>query len=482
MNDDQAAELGPAVPDLSDPQAINNIDTARMALRWALERMQGLQQAKEGAERKAAAEAAARGQAEGDRKDMQRVLELRGREDAQRTAYYAKLESFLSEHFAGKLDLAAFIKREIQVSELEALLRERQLQLERDYEARREQLETQAKDVRFDLEQSSAAQVAQAKASVVEARKNLEKHFAVKHAELADREVRVKAEESALEERRGNFEGFCREQRLRLEADVKAFQDSMAQQSAYRIDVAQRFSDNRHAAAAESWQRERDVLLKDISDWRDKSLAYVPQLCELQHRILAAEQSAAQTVQSARVEVERFKAEAASLLGERAGLARDLAEARRATEQRAAETLELERRLAEQGAELHRLESALAEQNTRGAELARQSAGHQQRAENLAAENRRLLDAACRRMKDADEMEALLVERFQDVENEIHQRDLAWKQREQALRRRDRDWHTRLSEWQTELAQKAEQLEDLKVRLVEIIQSYKARMSQTRGE
>jgi len=100
----------------------------------------------------------------------------------------------------------------------------------------------------------------------------------------------------------------------------------------------------------------------------------------------------------------------------------------------------------------------------------------------LSAEKRTLMDAACRRMKDVDELEGLLIGRFQDVEDEIHKRDLAWKEREAVLRRRDRDWHLRLTEWQSELALKAGQIEELRTRLVEIIQSYKARMPQTRGD
>ena len=150
-------------------------DTARMALRWALERLHSLQMLKEDAERKAAGAMADRRQAEEDRKDLQRVMELRNNEDAQRASYYTRLEAYLSQHFAGKLDLAALIKREAQTAELEALLQDRQLHLEKEYAARRERLEAEFGRAKFEATQAAEEQTARAKASVLESRQNLAK-------------------------------------------------------------------------------------------------------------------------------------------------------------------------------------------------------------------------------------------------------------------------------------------------------------------
>ena len=87
------------------------------------------------------------------------------------------------------------------------------------------------------------------------------------------------------------------------------------------------------------------------------------------------------------------------------------------------------------------------------------------------------MEVAAKRLSDVDALEALLLGRFKDLEDEIHQRDLAWKEREEVLRTRDRDWHTRLAEWQAELGRKSQQLEALKLQLLETIQSYKAKIT-----
>ncbi|MFA6003655.1 MAG: hypothetical protein WC881_06270, partial [Elusimicrobiota bacterium] len=282
---------GLVVPDLANLDAINNIDTARMALRWALERIHSLQQTQSAQEKTLSEETAARAQSEQDRKDLQRVLELRGHEDSQRSAYYAKLEAYLAQNFAGKLDLPALIKREVQTAELEAMLHDRQFQLEKEYAARREKLEADLQRLKFEAEQSASAQVARAKASVHESRKSLEREFAVKLTELAEKEVRIKAGEASLDQRQQQFEAFAREQRARLELDIKSFKDSMDDQMQYRADSISRFFSSRSDAAAATWNQEKTTLLKEIDEWREKATAYLPRLCELEKQLLDARDS-----------------------------------------------------------------------------------------------------------------------------------------------------------------------------------------------
>jgi len=486
--DHPAADGAPA--DLSHIEAINNLDTARMALRWALERIQSLQLLKDEAQRQEAGAAAERRQAEEDRKDLQRVLELRSQEDAQRAAYYAKLEAYLSQHFAGKLDLAALIKREVQTAELEALLHDRQLHLENEYAARRERLEAECGRAKFESQQAADEQTARAKASVLETRKNLEHGFAVKLAELTDKEVRLKAEEvrlkaaaEALAQRQVKFEAFSLEQRARLELDIKAFQDSVEDQIKFRVDSAERFRSSRHDAASSIWQREKAALLNEIDEWREQSLSYLPRLSELQKKLGEAEAAAQRAKAAADSSARLLDAGLCNLQTERAALAEEVTQLRRQREADLGRLLDLERKCAQSDEDRNRFSVLLLQEKTRVRELqdelARREAEWRGAREAMAKEKRGFLEAAAKRLSDVDALEALLLGRFQDLEDEIHRHDLAWKEREEVLRTRDRNWHTRLSEWQAELNCKSQQLETLKAHLLEIIQSYKAKLDRS---
>ena len=298
MNEDQTvpprppAPEPPAPPDFRHIESINNLDTARMALRWALERLNNLQTLKDAAERKAAETEAALSQAEADRKDIQRVADLRGQDDTQRTAYYAKLEAYLTQQFAGKLDLAGLIQKEARCAELEALLESRRLSLEKEHEALREKLAADYKKATLEAQQEATAATARAQASVTESRKNLERDFAIRLCELTDREVRLRTEAEALTQRQAQFEAFSREQRARLELDIKEFHDSLQDQLRYRVETTERFLASRHEAESETWSREKANLLKEIAGWREKVLAYAERICALEKDLLEAREAA----------------------------------------------------------------------------------------------------------------------------------------------------------------------------------------------
>jgi hypothetical protein len=471
-----------AAADFSDIEAINNLETARMALRWALERIHALQLAKEDSDRKAVAEAAARGHAESEYKDIQRVLALRGQEDTQRQAYFAKLEAYLSQHFAGKLDLAALMKREIQTAELESLLADRQLGLDKEFAARREKLDADYKRAKFETEQAAEAQVARAKAEAHESRKHWERSLAVKLAEFAEREVRIKAEEDALSQRQAQFDAFCREQRARLEVDIKAFHDSVEDQMRLRVNSAERFLTSRHDVAASTWSREKAALLKEIENWREQALAYLPQLAVLQKAILEAREAARQAKLDGEAQAHRFQLERGGLAAERAALAQELAELRARHEDELALLCGRDRDLRDAEDVRHRAEAELKEAQAHLRRFQEEAAAREEAARKqlsvLEQERRKLMDAFSRRMADMDDLESLLISRFQDFEADIHNRDLAWREREELNRRRDHDWHGRQSDWQAEQARKSDQVEALKSHLIEIIQSYKSKMAQ----
>ena len=485
MDNDQETRLDPssadgAPADLGNIEAINNLDTARLALRWALERLHTLQLMKEQTERKAVEDAACRRQAEADRADLQRVLELRGQEDSQRAAYYAKLEAYLTQQLGGKFDLAALIKRESQAEELEAMLAARQLQLEKEHADRREKLEARFSKARFDAAQEAEQKVAAAKASVQETRLNLERSFGTKLAELTEKEVRLRAEAESLAQRQAQFEAVARDQRARLEADIKAFRDSVEDQMRFRVESAERFLTSRGDAAAATWQREKAALLQEADRWREESLSYLPRLGELQKKLAEAQESAQRAAHEASLRSGSLQAELDTLKAERSTLAEEIVKLRRQRESDLGRLLDLERRCAQSDEEGNRFSVMLLQEKTRVAELqaemARREAEWRGARETMETEKREVMEVAAKRLADVDALEALLLGRFKDLEEEIHQRDLAWKEREEVLRIRDRDWHVNLREWQAELGRKSHQIEELKGRLVETIQSYKDKM------
>jgi hypothetical protein len=477
---DSATEAAPA--DLSHIEAINNLDTARMALRWALERLNSLQMLKDQAERKAIDSAAERSRVDLDRKDLQRVMELRKQEDTQRATYYAKLETYLSQQFAGKLDLTALIKREAQTAELEALLQDRQLNLEKEYAARRERLEAQFGQAKFEAAQAADERVAAAKASVLQSRQNLERSFTVKLTELTEKEVRLKAEAEALAQRQAQFEAFSREQRARLELDIKSFHDSVQDQMQFRIDSAERFLSDRHGSAASAWDRQKAELLKEIDAGREQALSYLPRLADLERRLVAAREEADRVKTEADSHAHHLQATIHSLQAERSALSEEVVRLRQQRELDLGRLLDLERKTAQSDEDCNRFSVMLLQEKAHAQELQdemkRREVEWHGTQEALKKEKHEFMQAAAKRVCDVDAMESLLLGRFQDLEDEIHKRDLSWKEREEVLRSRDRDWHTRLSEWQTELNRKAEQLETLKAHLLETIQSYKTKVGQ----
>src|SRR5579872_5005333 len=136
---DPSADAPP--PSLLDTDSIQSLDTARMALRWALERLQKLDRDKNELSDRLALEQRAKAKALEEYASLQKTLALRSGEADQRELYYAKLEEFLSLKLEGKLDLAALARREVESGELRRLLDHKQAQLEKEYELKRANLE-----------------------------------------------------------------------------------------------------------------------------------------------------------------------------------------------------------------------------------------------------------------------------------------------------------------------------------------------------
>jgi hypothetical protein len=123
---DGPSALGPDTVD-----SINNLDTARMSLRWALERLSTLGRENEQLRQKMDAESKARAQLEKDYQALQKISELQPPEPSKRKSFQDKLHGFVLMALAGKLDVAPILQREMKAQELEATARDSLAELEK---------------------------------------------------------------------------------------------------------------------------------------------------------------------------------------------------------------------------------------------------------------------------------------------------------------------------------------------------------------
>src|ERR1700735_2950794 len=90
-------EKDPALePALRDVDSIQNLDTARLALRWALERMRALEKRVSEVESAAKLSDDARARAASELEGARDLLTRRSNEALERERYYAKIEEYLN--------------------------------------------------------------------------------------------------------------------------------------------------------------------------------------------------------------------------------------------------------------------------------------------------------------------------------------------------------------------------------------------------
>ncbi|MBI4676163.1 MAG: hypothetical protein HY748_01130 [Elusimicrobia bacterium] len=115
--------MDPRQVDPSEIESINSLETARIALRWALERIRLLEQ---GGARKGG--------------------------DSVAAAYYRRMDALISDFTHRRLDVGKLLEREAEVEVLEQRLRARRLELEHDGLDRTTRLEEQYQRLRRELE------------------------------------------------------------------------------------------------------------------------------------------------------------------------------------------------------------------------------------------------------------------------------------------------------------------------------------------
>ncbi len=319
-------EDGTLEPALRDIESIQNLDTARLALRWALERLRGLERrVQDGEETVRRAEAAAaRGATElASARDL---LARRASETLEREAYYGKLEEYLNLKLAGELDAGALARREAAVARLEADLQNRELENERRIKSAKLQFEEQLARGSKDADSAAEIRVRQMRDELDSRLSAREKEFSARQLSLHEKQAQLNALERALEERRRRFEEFHVAQRAALDRESLAISQASRDQTEFLERRVESAMAAKTAALEAAWRTERRALLEELEQWRAKARENLPAYLAATRR---AEEAAERTV---RLEAEL--AGARRLAEDRLGelMAHDLTDATRREE------------------------------------------------------------------------------------------------------------------------------------------------------
>lgn len=275
-----------------DAASIQNVDTARMALRWALERLQKLERDKTDLADKARDEERLRLKAEEERAAVQRTLSLRSGENDQRELYYAKLEEFLTLQLQGRLDPAAVAKRELEAAQLQELMQRKEQQLEKERQAQKVSLDRDFERLREETERQAKAEVQRAERAAEAKREALEQEHLLKLADIHERQAALKQAERGLAERQAHFEQYYAQQRAQLQSELRNFRAEIDDQVQFRTQVAERLIEERSAALQQGWAREKALLVRELEGWRARAHELGPKALELERALALADDAA----------------------------------------------------------------------------------------------------------------------------------------------------------------------------------------------
>jgi len=281
-------------PPLSDVDAVHDIETARMALRWALERLQKLENDKRVAEAELAQTRGALAKSVDEQDALRRTLASQSAGDEQRELYFRKLEEFLNLSLEGKLDASAVARRELENQGLKAALDQRLVQAEQELAARRSALERELEQARQELERSARERSRALEQSYESRRRALEQEHLILMTAGREKELQLKTEEKALAERQAHLQEYYAVQRAELEAQLKHFRAEIEAEVRLRTDLAERMLEERHASLEGGWRRERELLIRELESWKLRAQELTPKIIELEKQLAAAEESARQ--------------------------------------------------------------------------------------------------------------------------------------------------------------------------------------------
>jgi hypothetical protein len=409
-------ETNPALePALRDVDSIQNLDTARLALRWALERMRALEKHADELEKSAKLSADARDKAASELGGTRDLLMRRANESLERERYYAKIEEYLNLKLEGGLDAAAMAAREVRIDAREAELQIRESDTAKQIQAAKLRADEEIR--RIQSESAAAAEL-----RVQSSREEYERRGAARDRDLSERllthhekEAQLTALERSLEERRRRFEEFFASQRAQLQRESASITEAAADQAEFLERRVEQALAAKSTALERAWQSDKQILMEEIASWRAKAREHLPALLEAQHRAALLEEEKARWTDENRLLTLTKDTLTAELLRWRQEAQNDvpaiLASTRRAVEaEEMVAHLEAELVLAQRRAEEHlgQLISDEISHATRSAEFVK--------------------------------LETVLSAKLRDAEQDLFRQYDAWLERENVLRRRDQTW------------------------------------------
>ncbi|MBI5209993.1 MAG: hypothetical protein HY927_08475 [Elusimicrobia bacterium] len=299
----QSHETAPSgIPDISQ---INSLDTARMALRWALERLSFLEKAKGDHEAKTAMLSTALAAAEKEGAAAKSLL-------AEREQYWNKVDELSLLDAEGKATAEALARREAEFVRVhdgvvaalkkrlamaedaarraQAMTENREATLterEKAWLREKEELITRHQAAARASERASDLQKAKLASELSAARERHQQQTA-RLLELERRATEAEeglAQAQALAESSKPFlaeqERQLNRQRAELERRIRAFE----------ADERER-TDEALKRAGASWAEERAQFLDEIELWRQKHRTQVTNLLDLERRVMDAEETA----------------------------------------------------------------------------------------------------------------------------------------------------------------------------------------------
>jgi len=416
--------------DLSSIEAIHDLNAARLALRWALERVHALQKGHAELVDKLDAEQKARTKAENDRRALERKVSLHLEAGEERLAYYSRMEEYNSLRLARKPDEKDIAQRELELSRHQEALRLHRIELEKEFEARRGILESEFNQFRLSFQQEAFEQAHR------------------REQELLERQT-------ALEERHSA-------ERSRLAREVQGLAGTVDGEVSARVDDERR--------RLTYWVQNKE------SHWASERQAFEQEIHALLQRATEAEQAVRLLQMSGDQEMARHETEKKTLESEKALLQRDALDWRKRAEALNAKAGEAAGEAAAASSALHDSERLRAlEERKRTLTEERERLLHAELERSLAdrqAQQMLFADAQEQHRQAVTALEAALAERFAVSQKEDGARDEDWRRREEALTLRERRWHEELRNWRLLLEDKEARLEDLKTELLRAIQSH----------
>lgn len=230
--------MEPASVDPWNIEAIENLDTARMALRWALEKIRGqektITELQKSAEEKLSAQAGA-----------ERLIKVQREKLAEQGKYYQSM-SRLFELMTNKgFDLSQFARQQAEMEVVSKTLEETRRRLEEDWGSRRHELESEHAELRGRLSAETEA-LTQAKAALEARAEELGERESAFKISMDQKEVlaysasaQLESRERIIEDRRVRLEHEALRRTERLEEEHRVLREKLHEESRLKVQAAE---------------------------------------------------------------------------------------------------------------------------------------------------------------------------------------------------------------------------------------------------